>query len=117
MLEVTGAVVVGIGGVTAIVRLMRAAAAPGGVQFTPVRLDFARYLSLALEFQLAADIVATAVAPSWARIGELGAIAFIRTALNYFLGREMAEERSDRGGGCGLAPGSPDGGARAPARS
>ena len=58
------------------------------------RRGFAHYLALALEFQLAADILSTAVAPSWDRIGKLAAIAVIRTVLNYFLTREMAQERS-----------------------
>ena len=49
---------------------------------------------MALEFQLGADIISTAVAPSWDQIGKLGAIAVIRTALNYFLSREMKEERT-----------------------
>ncbi|AKJ31649.1 DUF1622 domain-containing protein [Caldimonas brevitalea] len=62
--------------------------------FSQVRLGFAHYLALALEFQLAADILSTAVAPSWDRIGKLAAIAVIRTVLNYFLTREMAQERS-----------------------
>jgi uncharacterized membrane protein len=39
--------------------------------------------------QLAADVLSTAIAPSWDQIGKLGAIAVIRTALNYFLRREM----------------------------
>ncbi len=59
--------------------------------FTPIRLGFSRYLSLALEFQLASDILSTAIAPSWDEIGKLGATATIRTALNYFLSREMRE--------------------------
>ena len=49
--------------------------------------------TLGLEFQLAADILKTAVAPSWEEIGQLAAIAAIRTALNYFLGKEIAEEK------------------------
>jgi uncharacterized membrane protein len=53
----------------------------------------ARTLAIALEFQLGADILSTAVAPSWDAIGKLGAIAVIRTALNYFLSREMQEEQ------------------------
>jgi uncharacterized membrane protein len=48
---------------------------------------------LALEFQLGADILSTAIAPSWDEIGKLGAIAVIRTGLNYFLSIEMREER------------------------
>ncbi len=63
--------------------------------FVAVRISFARYLALALEFQLGADILSTAIAPSWDQIGKLGAIAVIRTALNYFLMREMETERAE----------------------
>jgi uncharacterized membrane protein len=49
------------------------------------------WIVLALEFALAADIVRTAIAPTWDDIGRLGAIALIRTALNYFLERDMEE--------------------------
>lgn len=57
-----------------------------------VRLNFGRWLSVALEFQLGADIVNTTVAPSFEALGKLGVIALIRTFLNYFLTRELAEE-------------------------
>lgn len=60
--------------------------------YIPLRLSLARYLVVALEFQLAADILATAVAPNWDGIGKLAAIAIIRTVLNYFLKQEMKEE-------------------------
>lgn len=46
---------------------------------------FATWILLALEFTLAADVVRTAVAPSWDDIGKLGAIAAIRTVLSFFL--------------------------------
>lgn len=61
--------------------------------FNPVRLAFARYLAMALEFQLAADILSTAVSPSWDQLGKLAVVAVIRTALNFFLTREIREER------------------------
>jgi uncharacterized membrane protein len=54
-----------------------------------VRLRFGRWLALALEFELGADILRTAVAPSWSDIGQLAAIAAIRTALNFFLQHEI----------------------------
>jgi uncharacterized membrane protein len=73
---------------------MRHVASARGSTFTPIRLSFARYLTLALELQLAADILSTAVAPTWERIGKLAAIAIIRTALNYFLSLEMKGERA-----------------------
>ena len=55
-----------------------------------LRVKFGSSLTLALEILLAADIVITAVAPSWDDIGKLGAIAAIRTVLNYFLEKELA---------------------------
>lgn len=65
--------------------------------FNAIRLTLSRYLALALEFQLGADILSTAVAPTWTEIGKLGTIAVIRTGLNYFLSREMQEEQGARG--------------------
>jgi uncharacterized membrane protein len=57
-----------------------------------LRLGLGRSLALSLEFLLAADILRTAIEPSWEEIGRLAAIAAIRTALNYFLQREIAED-------------------------
>jgi uncharacterized membrane protein len=61
--------------------------------FVPVRLTLGRFLALGLEFQLASDVLRTAVTPSFAELGQLAAVATIRTALNFFLSREIAEER------------------------
>ena len=54
-----------------------------------IRLELGRWLALALEFELGADILRTAIAPTWSEIGQLAAIATIRTALNYFLQQEI----------------------------
>ena len=54
-----------------------------------VRLRLGRWLALALEFELGADILRTAIAPTWSEIGQLAAIAAVRTALNYFLQKEI----------------------------
>ncbi len=61
--------------------------------FSKVRLGLGRFLALGLEFQLASDLLRTAVAPSFEEIGKLAAVATIRTALNYFLNREIQAER------------------------
>lgn len=61
-----------------------------------VRLTMARRLALALEFELAADILNTAVTPTWSDIEKLAAIAAIRTALNFFLEREINAESRPR---------------------
>lgn len=58
-----------------------------------VWVRFAASILLALEFALGADLVRTAVAPSWDDIGQLAAIAAIRTALGFFLGRDVEEFR------------------------
>ena len=59
---------------------------------TAVRLTLGRWLAVGLEFELAADILRTAVAPTWNEIGQLAPIAALRTALNYFLGKEIEKE-------------------------
>lgn len=94
--EVTGALIVGLGFFIAAVQFLRANLRHQTTNFTAIRLILARYLALALEFQLGADILSTAIAPSWQEIGKLGAIAVIRTGLNYFLSMEMKEEQASR---------------------
>lgn len=60
--------------------------------FTDLRIRFGSWLAIALEFQLGADIVATTVRPSAQALLQLGLVALIRTFLNFFLGRELAEQ-------------------------
>jgi uncharacterized membrane protein len=59
-----------------------------------VFLTLGRYVLLGLEFTLAADVVRTAISPSWDDIGKLGAIALIRTFLNHFLERDIDHARA-----------------------
>lgn len=70
-----------------------------------VRLRLARWLAVALEFALAADILRTAIAPSWEDIGKLAAIATLRTLLNYSLQREIetAERHENRAASAGTS--------------
>lgn len=90
-IESVGAALIVFGVLMATARLLRRFDR-AGEGFGGVRLLLARYLALGLEFQLAADILATAIAPTWDQLGKLAAIAVIRTGLNYFLQREMREE-------------------------
>lgn len=78
--------------------LMALARVVRGRQSHEVRMSLARGLSLALEFQLAADIVGTAISPDWDQIGKLAAVAGIRTFLNYFLQRELVSRDGDDAG-------------------
>lgn len=60
--------------------------------FFELRLTLGSWLALGLEFQLGADILGTTIAPSFEALGRLGAIAIIRTFLNYFLTKEIETE-------------------------
>lgn len=111
LVEAAGALVIFVGAVLAagsfVVTGLRTRSAEA---FVPVRLGLGRFLELGLEFQLAGDVLRTAIAPSFRELGQLAAVAAIRTALNYFLAREVREEsRQLREGGGAPAPGRPRG--------
>jgi uncharacterized membrane protein len=93
LVEATGVVIIFIGAVLAAIGFVRALPRRDPDSFVPVRLTLARFLALGLEFQLASDILRTAIAPSFEELGKLAAVAAIRTALNYFLSREVREEK------------------------
>lgn len=90
--EALGACVIALGVLIGIVAFVRATAHRHPYAYNDVRLTVARYLAVALEFQVAADILSTSIAPTWTQIGKLAAIVTIRTGLNYFLSREMETE-------------------------
>lgn len=92
LVEGAGAVVIFIGAVLAVALFLRALPSRSPERFTGVRLTLGRFLALGLEFQLASDVLRTAIAPSFEELGKLAAVAAIRTALNYFLAREIKEE-------------------------
>ncbi len=94
-IETIGAIIIALGVLRALVRWV-GQHLPGGrerISTESIRLGLGSTLGLALEFLLAADILSTAVAPTWDAIGKLAAVATIRTLLNYFLGKELANEQ------------------------
>jgi uncharacterized membrane protein len=97
VVETAGALIIFVGAGWAFVRFIAALVRGRGYikGFNSIRLTLGRFLVLGLEFQLAGDVLRTAVAPGFTEIGQLAAIAAIRTALNYFLGREIANERAE----------------------
>ena len=92
MAEIVAAILITLGILLTLARLIKVLSRTKYEGYEKSRLTLARFLALALEFQLAADVLATAVSPSWTQIGKLGAVAVIRTALNYFLAQEIKEE-------------------------
>lgn len=97
VIEAAGALIIFAGAVWAFTRFattgLRRRSLIG--EFNKIRLSLGRFLVLGLEFQLAGDVLRTAVAPSFTEIGQLAAIAAIRTILNFFLTREIAQERAE----------------------
>lgn len=90
-IETTAVIVVCFGALAAFGRLLAIVAKPP-VHFAGLKAVWRRFgawLLLGLEFALAADIIRSAVSPTWADIGQLGAIAVIRTFLNYFLEHDL----------------------------
>ncbi len=91
--EFAAALIIGVAAIEATLKSAVLFFRPGDPQKkVEVRLTFARWLAIALEFELAADILNTAVTPTWSDIEKLAAIATLRTALNYFLEREIDQE-------------------------
>jgi uncharacterized membrane protein len=96
LIEGVAVIVVAYGALEAFVRLLGLAAKPSTTHGARKEIwrRFGTWLLLGLEFELAADIIASVVSPSWKDIGELAAIAVIRTFLNYFLEHDL--EKSER---------------------
>ena len=94
LVEAAGAAVIFIGAVLAVAQFARVLVGRAPERFTAVRLTLGRFLALGLEFQLASDVLRTAIAPSFEELGKLAAVAAIRTALNFFLAREIKEEEA-----------------------
>jgi uncharacterized membrane protein len=91
--EAAAVIVVTYGTLEAFIRLLWIGVTPRAThgQRKAIWRRFGTWLLLGLEFELAADIVASVVSPTWQDIGELGAIAVIRTFLNYFLERDLED--------------------------
>lgn len=92
-IEIVAAVIIGLAAVQAAYRSLRAFVLGDETveSWTRIRIRLGRWLAVALEFELAADILGTAVTPTWDDVGKLAAIIVLRTLLNYFLHREVRE--------------------------
>ncbi len=90
--EAGAALFIALGAIEAFYNVaLRIARGSGGrsLHMKQIWVRFAVWLLLALEFELAADVLRSAIAPSWDDIGKLASIAAIRTFLNYFLEKDI----------------------------
>lgn len=109
-IEAAAAVVIGVAALEGIVRslvlfVVRSASEQEAKE--QIRLRLGRWLAVALEFELAADILRTAIAPTWNEIGQLAAIVVLRTVLNYFLQKEIDKATARHAGSLRLTPAEP----------
>jgi uncharacterized membrane protein len=91
MLESLVVLTVAAGAIEAVFSILKATVVERSTNWhrRAVWLRFAVWILLSLEFALGADIVRTAIAPTWEDIGKLGVIALIRTGLGFFLGKDL----------------------------
>lgn len=100
-IEACAGLIIGAAAVQAIFKSIAVFLSRGATQQDKenIRLNLGRWLAVALEFELAADILRTAIAPTWSEIGQLAAIIVLRTVLNYFLQQEIDKAAAREKGG------------------
>jgi uncharacterized membrane protein len=93
IVELAAVLIVSYGALESFAKLLWIVVTPGTTHGERKSLwrRFGMWLLLGLEFELAADIIGSVISPTWQDIGELGAIAVIRTFLNYFLERDLEQ--------------------------
>jgi uncharacterized membrane protein len=91
LVEIAAVLIVFYGAIESFGRLLWIVVAPGTTHGERKELwrRFGMWLLLGLEFELAADIIGSVISPTWQDIGKLGAIAVIRTFLNFFLEKDL----------------------------
>src|SRR5215471_4192328 len=90
--EILAAVIIGIAVIKTLLNYFSFLKSAGPkISKEEIRVQFGSSVAVSLELLLGADVLATAVAPSWDDIGKLAAIAIMRTLLNYCLERELKQ--------------------------
>jgi uncharacterized membrane protein len=95
LIELAGAFVIVWGVLRTFVRHVRSSFSLDALYVADLRLQLAQSMVMGLEYQVAADVLRTAQAPTWTDIGKLAALIVIRTVLNYLLEREVQHLCSD----------------------
>lgn len=93
-LEIISALVIAVAMVKLLINYIQSFIKPtNGLSAMDARMLFGSAVAVSLELLLGADVLATAVAPSWDDIGKLSAIAVLRTGLNFFLEKEFKHRK------------------------
>jgi uncharacterized membrane protein len=84
------------GFIRAVLSLWRRDVSSSQLGLSVIRWRLAKWFSLALELLIGADILRTAVTPSWTDIGQLAAIVVLRTLIEYTLARDIKENLPEK---------------------
>src|SRR5215472_15336498 len=113
LIDALALLVIVVGTIQVSIKVARASFKPLGDQLArQAWLRYARWLVAGLTLQLAADIIETSISTSWQTIGRVGAIAVIRTFLNYFLERDVEQQQRECEPAKSRQPPAPGGAAR-----
>jgi uncharacterized membrane protein len=94
LIDFAAMIVIVVGTIEVLINATRVFLTPvSGHERREVWLRYASWLVAGLTLQLGADVIETAITTSWDAVGRIAAIAVIRTFLNYFLERDLAEMR------------------------
>jgi uncharacterized membrane protein len=97
VIDAIALLIIAYGTLEALFSIVRLAVHSDTARAREVWLRYARWLVAGLTFQLAADIVESSISTGWEDVARLGAIAVIRTFLNYFLERDLGEVEEQKG--------------------
>ena len=98
LIDAIALLVILVGTIEVAVTVARASFKPLGEKVArQAWLRYSRWLVAGLTLQLAADIIETSISTNWQTIGRVGAIAVIRTFLNYFLERDVEQQQRECG--------------------
>jgi uncharacterized membrane protein len=89
LIEAFGALVVLVGSTRTIVQYLRSCMGRSPDHMTSLRIQLGQSMVMGLEFLVAADILRTALTPSWNEMLLLAALIGLRTVLNYFVELEL----------------------------
>ena len=89
LVEACGALIIVLEVARTIIQYLGAYLRKRSTNVTALRLRLGRGMVMGLEFQVAADILKTALSPTWNDMLLLAALIGLRTVLNYLLESEM----------------------------
>ena len=95
VVEACGALVIVIEVIRTIVQYLMVCVRRECIEMRPMRIRLGQAMVMGLEFQVAADILKTALAPTWNDILQLAALIALRTVLNFLLERELQGLNAD----------------------